>query len=67
MIARVRAFLEALSRFMARVWLTVLYSSVMLPFGVIARIRTAGQRPSALEWRAREDSSTDVSKAQRQF
>jgi hypothetical protein len=67
MIARVRAFLDSLGRFMARVWLTVLYCSVMLPFGVVARMRAARQRPSELNWRAREDSATDVSKAQRQF
>ena len=67
MIRRVRGFLEAFSRFMARVWLTVLYASVMLPFGIVARIRAARQRPAALEWKARENSSPGVSTAQRQF
>ena len=67
MIARVRAFLDVISRFMARVWLTVLYSSVMLPFGIVARIRSARQGSSPLGWRSREESSADVSKAQRQF
>jgi hypothetical protein len=67
MIRRLHSFLEILSRFIARLWLTVLYSSVMLPFGIVARIRAARQAPAAPEWRERDNSITDVSRAQRQF
>jgi hypothetical protein len=37
MIGRLRAFLELISCFMGRLWLTVLYFTVVLPFGIAAR------------------------------
>jgi len=67
MITRLRALLEIFSRFMARVWLTVLYFSVMLPFGIVARIRAQRKPPVPLGWRTREEPATDVTRAQRQF
>jgi hypothetical protein len=67
MIARARALLEALSRFMARVWLTVLYFTVVLPFGIVARLRISRRGPVALTWRARADSAGNLREAGRQF
>ena len=67
MISRVRTLLEIPGRFMARVWLTVLYATAMLPFGIVARIRAAPKQRVPLDWRAREESTPDVAKAQRQF
>ena len=67
MIARVRALLEAFGSFMGRVWLTALYFTVVLPFGILARLRIARRQPEALTWRAREDPAANLREARRQF
>jgi hypothetical protein len=67
MIARIRAWMEALSGFMARVWLTVLYFTAIAPFGLIARLRPARRRPADPAWQARKDSACHLEEARRQF
>ena len=67
MIARARTFLGIVSRFLGRVWLTILYFSVVLPFGVIARLRARGRPGSAVGWSAREERSNDLAEARKQF
>jgi hypothetical protein len=67
MIARIRAWMEVLSRFMARVWLTVLYFTAIAPFGLIARLRAARRRPADPAWQARKDSACHLEEARRQF
>jgi hypothetical protein len=67
MIARIRAGVEVLSRFMARVWLTVLYFTAIAPFGLIGRLRSAGRRPANPAWQARKDSDCHLEEARRQF
>jgi hypothetical protein len=67
MIARIRAGMEVLSRVMARVWLTVLYFTVIAPFGLIARLRLARRRPAEPAWQARKDSASLLEEARRQF
>jgi len=67
MIPRLRAWMEALSRIMARVWLTVLYFTAIAPFGLIARLRYAPRRPGNPAWQARKDSAGHLEEARRQF
>jgi hypothetical protein len=67
MIARIRARLEVLSRFMARVWLTVLYFTAIAPFGLIAMLRLAHRRAARPAWQARKDSACHLEEARRQF
>jgi hypothetical protein len=67
MIARIRACMEVLSRFMARVWLTVLYFTAIAPFGFIARLRPSPRRPAGPAWQARKDSASHLEEARRQF
>jgi len=67
MIARIRARMEVLSRFMARVWLTVLYFTAIAPFGLIARLRPARRRPADPAWQARKDPGCHLENARRQF
>jgi hypothetical protein len=67
MIARIRAWMEVLSRFMARVWLTALYFTAIAPFGLIARLRPARRRPVDPAWQARKDSACHLEEARRQF
>ena len=67
MIARIRSWMEVLSRTMARVWLTVLYFTAIVPFGLIARLRPARGRPANPAWQARKDSARDLEEARRQF
>ena len=64
MIARMRALLAAVSRVMGLVWLTVLYFTLILPFGIVARMR-GSMRPVA--WSAREDRTADLTEARKQF
>jgi hypothetical protein len=67
MIARVRVFLEVVSRFIGRLWLTVLYFSVVLPFGIIARVRAAIRPGAAVAWNVREERAGDLPEARKQF
>jgi hypothetical protein len=67
MIARIRAWMEVLSRVMARVWLSVLYFTAIAPFGLIARLRPVRRRPALPVWQARKDSSSHLEEARRQF
>jgi len=67
MIARIRSWMEVLSRIMARVWLTVLYFTAIAPFGLIARLRPASWRPANPAWQAQKDSACHLEEAGRQF
>jgi hypothetical protein len=67
MIARVRAVLNVVSRFMGRLWLTVLYFTVVLPFGIIARARAAARPNAPVAWKTREDRANDLAEARKQF
>jgi hypothetical protein len=69
MIARIRAFFAIVSRFMGRLWLTVLYFTVVLPFGLLARTRGARRRSdnALLTWNLREERATDLADARKQF
>jgi hypothetical protein len=69
MIARLRAFFASVSRFMGRLWLTVLYFTLVLPFGLLARTR-AWRRHSGntvMTWNIRQERSADLSDARKQF
>jgi hypothetical protein len=59
--------MKVISRFMGRVWLTVLYFTAIAPFGLIARLRPARMRPADPAWQAREDSACHLEEARRQF
>jgi hypothetical protein len=67
MIARLRAFLEVFNRFMGRAWLTILYFTVVLPFGVLARLRARNDRRAGPAWSVRKDSAGDLMNARKQF
>lgn len=67
MIARVRVFLGVVSRFIGRLWLTVLYFTVVLPFGIIARVRAAIHPGAAVAWKVREERAGDLAEARKQF
>ena len=67
MIARIRSWMEVLSRIMAQVWLTVLYFTAIAPFGLIARLRPASRRPANPTWQARKESGCHLEEARRQF
>jgi hypothetical protein len=66
MISRLRAFLESISRFMARVWLAILY----LPhFSLLESSRAFGLRGNVPFHRlgAFEGSASNIEEARRQF
>jgi hypothetical protein len=68
MIAPLRALLGAASRFIGRLWLTVLYFTVVLPFGVVARVRaTATPTGAVVAWTKREERAGDLAEARKQF
>jgi hypothetical protein len=69
MIARIRAFFAIVSRFMGRLWLTVLYFTVVLPFGLLARMRTARlhSRNAEVAWNVRQERPADLADARKQF
>lgn len=67
MIDRIRSWMEALSRIMARVWLTFLYFTAIAPFGLIAGLRAARRRPANPAWQARKNSTCHLEEARRQF
>ena len=67
MIARLRAFLGLVSRFMGRLWLTVLYFTLVLPFGIAARVRAANRPRAAVAWKTREERAGDLAEARKQF
>jgi hypothetical protein len=67
MIARIRAWMEVLSRIMGRFWLTVLYFTAIAPFGLIARLRPARPDPANPVWQARKDPARNLDEARRQF
>ena len=67
MIARLRAGLEIFGRFMGRVWLTILYFTVVFPFGIIARLRAGRERAGESAWNVRNQAASDVQEARRQF
>ena len=67
MVARARVFLGIVSRFIGRLWLTVLYFSVVLPFGVIARVRAAIRPGAAVAWNVREERAGDMAEARKQI
>jgi hypothetical protein len=69
MIARIRAFFAILSRFMGRLWLTVLYFTIVLPFGLLARIRGGRQRSrnAVVSWNERQERPADLANARKQF
>jgi hypothetical protein len=69
MISRIHAFFRVVSRFMSRLWLTVLYLTVVLPFGVMARVRAIGgsSGESSPAWSVREERAPDLSEVRKQF
>jgi hypothetical protein len=67
MIARLRAFFEVFNRFMGRAWLTILYFTVVLPFGFLARLRASSRRRIGPAWSVRKDSAGDQMNARKQF
>ena len=67
MIARMRAFFAAVSRFMGLVWLTVLYFTLILPFGIVARIRASRRPADAVAWSAHDERAEDLAEARKQF
>jgi hypothetical protein len=69
MISRIRAFLALVSRFMGRLWLTVLYFTAVLPFGLLARVRAARRRSgnAAVAWKIRQERAADLTDARKQF
>jgi hypothetical protein len=69
MIAHIRAFFAIVSRFMGRLWLTVLYFTVVLPFGLLARTRAARRRSgnALVAWNIREERAADLADARKQF
>lgn len=67
MIAVLRAYLEILNRFIGRFWLTVLYFTVVLPFGIIARLRSATRPVAPVAWSTRKDRGCDLTEARKQF
>lgn len=68
MIAQLREIGERFSRIMGRLWLTLLYFTVVLPFGIIARFRAEHRRRGEPLWDERAASPTgDLRDAWRQF
>jgi hypothetical protein len=67
MIARIRAWMEVLSRIMGRFWLTVLYFTAIAPFGLIARLRHPPRNPANPAWNERKDPACSLDEARRQF
>jgi hypothetical protein len=69
MIAGIRAFFAIVSRFMGRLWLTVLYFTLVLPFGLLARTRAARERSGNTEvaWTTRHEHPADLANARKQF
>jgi hypothetical protein len=69
MIARLRAFFAIVSRFMGRLWLTVLYFTLVLPFGLLARTRAARRHSgnAAMGWNTRQERAADLPDARKQF
>jgi hypothetical protein len=67
MIVRMRALFGAVSRFMGRLWLTVLYFTAVLPFGIIARLRIVTRTGAAVAWSKREERAGDLAEARKQF
>jgi hypothetical protein len=66
MIAKLRAASELIGRFMGRLWLTVLYFTVVLPFGIIARLRAKNQPRAEVAWTSREQRAADLAEARKQ-
>jgi hypothetical protein len=68
MIGRIRAFFDIVGRFMGRLWLTLLYFTVVLPFGIVAQLRAAATRRRApVSWKTREERAGDLAEARKQF
>jgi hypothetical protein len=68
MMASVCAFFVAVTRFIGLLWLTVLYFTIVLPFGIVARVRAAATRTEgAAAWRRREERAGDMREARKQF
>ncbi len=67
MAARLQVCLEIFGRFMSRVWLTVLYFTLVLPWGVVARLRAGRAASPRPAWSARPEATEDMTKARRQF
>jgi hypothetical protein len=67
MTARMRAFFRVVSGFMGRLWLTVLYFTLVLPFGIVARVRAATRPVAAVAWKTREERAGDLAEARKQF
>jgi hypothetical protein len=67
MIARLRASLETINRFMGRAWLTILYFTVVLPFGALARLRARNHGRAGPAWSVRKDSAGNLMNAREQF
>jgi hypothetical protein len=67
MISRIRAVFDLVGRFMARVWLTALYFTLVLPFGIVARIRLSRERRAPPAWQARTNSASSVQGARQQY
>jgi hypothetical protein len=67
MIARMRVLLELFSRFMGRLLLTVLYFTIVLPFGIIARLRASARMAPAVAWKAKEERAGNLTEARKQF
>ena len=67
MIARIRAWMEVVSRIMGRFWLTVLYFTAIAPFGLVARLRRPRPGPASPAWQERKDPACNLDEARRQF
>jgi hypothetical protein len=67
MIARLRALFALVGRFMGRLLLTALYFTVVLPFGIIARLRASARLVPLVAWKAKEERAGDLKEARKQF
>jgi hypothetical protein len=67
MIARIRALFAPVSRFMGGLLLTVLYFTIVLPFGIVARLRASASLAPLVVWKAREERAGDLTEARKQF
>jgi hypothetical protein len=66
MIAKLRAASEIVGRFMGRLWLTVLYFTIVLPFGIIARLSSTNRPQAGVAWTNREEHGGDLEEARKQ-
>jgi hypothetical protein len=66
-IARLRAFFDVLNRNMGRLWLTILYFTAVLPFGIAGRFRARNNPRPGPAWHGRKTPASDLAEARKQF